>query len=84
MMKKTILVLVLLAVMVCMIASCSHVQNGGTTNDIPKHETPSLSEMKEINHKIYVANRREELLKNHKSVAYSFKRESIYDLAHYY
>lgn len=84
MMKKTILVLVLLAVIVCMIASCSHVQNGGTTNDIPKHETPSLAEMKEINHKIYVANRREELLKNHKSVAYSFKRESIYDLAHYY
>ena len=86
MMKKSIIVLVMLALTVCMITSCNNVQEKGMSNDIPKHETPSIDEMKEINHKIYIANRKEELLKNHNSIVYSFDNENsrAYDLAHYY
>lgn len=47
-------------------------QDSKVTDAIPEHETPSMKEMKEINHKIYVANTREELLKKHKSISYSF------------
>ncbi len=83
-MKKSIIVLVILAITVCMITSCNNVQKKGMSNDIPKHDTPSLDEMKEINHKIYIANRKEELLKNHKSISYSFKNQKTDDVARYY
>ena len=60
--------------------------DGNVTEDFSEHETPSTEEMKEINHKIYVANRREELLKNHKSISYSFDYDcpKTDETAHYY
>lgn len=61
-------------------------KDSNVTEDIPEHETPSMEEMKEINHKIYVANTREELLKKHKSISYSYEYDypKNEDLVHYY
>lgn len=83
-MKKSIIALVLLALTAFLITSCNNLQEKGMSNDIPKHEIPGIDEMKEINHKIYIANRKEELLKNHKSISYSFKNQKTDDVAHYY
>ena len=85
-MKKSIIVLLLLTLTVCSFASCGNVQNGEMTNDIPEHVTPSVEEMKEINHKVYVANTREELLKKHTSITYFFDNGNSrdYDLARLY